>query len=111
MTLACDPLIGSHDFSSFCRRAKAPEGQPPASLVRRVADARWVDLGDDLLRFDISANAFCHQMVRSLVGLLVDVGRGRARAGDVLGILRAEDRRFVPTPAPAQGLCLWSVDY
>jgi tRNA pseudouridine38-40 synthase len=111
MTLACDPLIGSHDFSSFCRRPKVPEGQAPVSLTRRVTDARWVELSDGLLRFEISANAFCHQMVRSIVGLLVDVGRGRSRAGDVLGIIRAEDRQAAPSPAPPQGLCLWSVQY
>ena len=111
MTLACDPLIGSHDFSSFCRRPKVAEGHPPGSMTRRVLDARWVELEDDLLRFEITANAFCHQMVRSIVGLLVDVGLGRRRAGDVLGIMRAKDRQVVPTPAPPQGLCLWSVTY
>lgn len=111
MTLACDPLIGSHDFSSFCRRPKVPDGQPPVSLTRRVTDARWSDLGEGRLRFEITANAFCHQMVRSVVGLLVAVGRGRTRAGDVLGIIRAEDRQAAPSPAPPQGLCLWSVQY
>jgi len=111
MVLACDPLIGSHDFSSFCRRPKPVEGQGPASLIRRVEDARWVEADDDLLRFEITANAFCHQMVRSIVGLLVDVGRGRSRAGDVLGLIRAQDRTNIPTPAPPQGLCLWSVAY
>jgi tRNA pseudouridine38-40 synthase len=111
MTLACDPLIGSHDWSSFCRRPKVPEGQEPVSLVRRLTDARWVELDDGLLRFEVSANAFCHQMVRSLVGLLVDVGKGRSRAGDVLGIIRAQDRQAAPSPAPPQGLCLWAVRY
>jgi tRNA pseudouridine38-40 synthase len=111
MTLACDPLIGTHDFSSFCRRPKVAEGQEPVSLTRRVVDARWTELDDDLLRFEITANAFCHQMVRSVVGLLVDVGRGRTRAGDVLGIIRAKDRQVAPSPAPPQGLCLWSVAY
>ena len=111
MTLACDPLIGSHDFSSFCRRPKVAEGQDPVSLTRRVTDARWAALDDGLLRFEITANAFCHQMVRSVVGLLVDVGRGRTRAGDVLGIIRARDRQVAPSPAPPQGLCLWSVAY
>ena len=111
MVLACDPLIGSHDFSSFCRRAKPVEGQGPGSLTRRVADARWVELGDERLRFEITANAFCHQMVRSIVGLLVDVGLGRRRAGDVLGLMRAQSRKDMPTIAPAHGLCLWSVAY
>jgi tRNA pseudouridine38-40 synthase len=111
MTLACDPLIGSHDFSSFCRRPKVAVGQAPVSLVRRLTDAHWIELEDGLLRFEVTANAFCHQMVRSIVGLLVDVGKGRSRAGDVLGIIRAEDRQAAPSPAPPQGLCLWSVQY
>jgi tRNA pseudouridine38-40 synthase len=111
MRLACDPLLGEHDFSSFCR---APKDKPDASLVRRVLDARWeVEAHDDgqLLRFWIEANAFCHQMVRSLVGTLVDVGLGRTRAGDLTSILRAGDRAAAGPVAPAQGLCLWEVAY
>ena len=84
---------------------------PPATLVRRVTEAGWRDLGDDVLRFEIRANAFCHQMVRSLVGLLVDVGRGRRRAGDVLTVLRARDRSHLGNIAPPTGLCLWEVGY
>jgi tRNA pseudouridine38-40 synthase len=106
LTLACDPVIGEHDFSSFCR--------PPneeASLVRRVHDARWLDVGEGVLRFDIEASAFCHQMVRSLVGTMVDVGRGKKRAGDVSAILRARDRAAAGQPAPPHGLCLWEVLY
>jgi tRNA pseudouridine38-40 synthase len=108
MRLARDPLIGEHDFSSFCRR---PKGEPDVSLRRRVLDASWHDLGDDLLRFDIEATAFCHQMVRSIVGTLVDVGRGRQRAGDMTGILRARDRQAVGDLAPPHGLTLWRVVY
>jgi tRNA pseudouridine38-40 synthase len=106
MRLACDPIIGEHDFSSFCR---LPDED--ASLVRTVRDARWVDLGESVLRFDIEAVAFCHQMVRSLVGTMVDVGRGRKKAGDVAGILRAADRAAAGQPAPPHGLCLWEVLY
>ena len=110
MVLACDPLIGEHDFSSFCRAPKRRDGQA-ASLVRRVVDARWEDVGDDLLRFTIEANAFCHQMVRSIVGTLVDAGRYRVHAGDVMGILRARDRAAARQLAPPQGLCLWEVRF
>src|SRR5207248_3800292 len=67
MEQASDPLLGEHDFSTFCRRP--PDG---GSLVRRVLDARWTR-GGDLLRFEIEAAAFCHQMVRSVVGTLVEV--------------------------------------
>jgi tRNA pseudouridine38-40 synthase len=108
MRLACDPLIGEHDFSSFCRR---PKGDGEVSLVRRVVDARWTDEGDGRLRFDIVATAFCHQMVRSIVGTLVDVGRGRRRAGEVKGILSARDRSAAGEPAPPHGLSLEEVVY
>jgi tRNA pseudouridine38-40 synthase len=108
MRLGCDPLIGEHDFTSFCR---VPRGVPSFTRVRRVLDARWVDAGDGLLRFDITSTSFCQQMVRSIVGLLVDVGRGRARAGEVAAILRAEDRSLVRTVAPPDGLVLWEVGY
>lgn len=124
MQLACDPLIGEHDWSAFCRRPPVPRpprqgGDPiPAgavvpepSLVRVVRYARWLELDDGLLRFDVEANAFCQQMVRSLVGTLVAVGRGRLRAGDIGGVLRSRDRALAAQPAPPQGLCLWEALY
>ena len=64
-----------------------------------------------LLAFEIEANAFCHQMVRSLVGTLVDVGRGRKRASDMVWILRSADRQKASQPAPPHGLCLVAVRY
>jgi tRNA pseudouridine38-40 synthase len=109
--LTCDPFIGEHDFSAFCRRPRVDGTARPPSLVRRVTDARWSDLGDGVLRFEIEAGSFCHQMVRSLVGTMVEVGRGRRRAGDLGGILRAGDRGRTAGPAPAHGLCLWDVRY
>lgn len=107
MRQAADVFIGEHNFASFCRRQK-----PERSLVRRVTEARWIELEDPrLLRFDISGNAFCQQMVRSIVGTLVDVGLGKLRAGDMLGIIRAQNRSAAPPIAPPTGLCLWHVAY
>jgi tRNA pseudouridine38-40 synthase len=108
MQLACDPLIGEHDFQSFCRQ---PSGHEPGPLVRRVVSAGWVDLEDGRLRFDIESNAFCHQMVRALVGTLVEVGMGKRRAGEIAGILRAHSRSAAGQLAPPHGLCLWEVLY
>lgn len=105
MQLACDAVIGEHDFSSFCRR------QPGRELVRTVRDASWDQLDDDTLRFEITADAFCQQMVRALVGTLVDVGLGRTKAGEVLGILRAKDRSAAGVVAPPDGLVLFAVTY
>lgn len=104
MRLACDPLIGEHDFAAFCRAG-------PNTTVRRVLEAEWFDDGDGLLRFEIQATAFCQQMVRSIVGMMVDIGRGRRSAGEMAGILRARDRRAMGTIAPARGLSLWDVGY
>ena len=110
LVMACDPLIGEHDFSAFCRRPKRRDGEE-ASLVRRVVYAGWERVDDDELRFEIEASSFCHQMVRSVVGLLVDVGRGRRRPGEVLEIMRSQDRARVGNLAPPQGLTLWTVRY
>ncbi len=106
MRLGCDALLGEHDFSSFCRRP-AQE----VSLVRVVRNASWFDLGEGMLRFEIEASSFCHQMVRSVVGTLVEVGTGRRRAGDMMGIIRAGRRSAAGGMAPAHGLCLWAVSY
>jgi tRNA pseudouridine38-40 synthase len=105
--IAADALLGEHDFSAFCRR-------PPGggSTVRRVTDT-VVRLDDDdrFLRFEIEANAFCHQMVRSMVGALVSVGDGRMTAAGVLELLRAGDRSRGARLAPPEGLCLELVRY
>ncbi len=110
MQLACDPLIGSHDFASFCRRPKRRDGEV-ASLVRNVIEAGWTDRGDGVLAFEIEAGSFCHQMVRSVVGTLVAVGLGRKRAGEMAAIIRAADREQAGDLAPPDGLTLEHVRY
>jgi len=110
MRAASDQLIGTHDFSSFCRR---PKTKPDQSLVRRVRSARWSHVADepDLVRLEIAGRAFCHQMVRSIVGTVVEVGRGRRTAASVGEILRARDRTAAASPAPAHGLVLWDTEF
>jgi tRNA pseudouridine38-40 synthase len=68
-------------------------------------------VGDDLLRFEIEASSFCQQMVRSLVGTMVEIGLGKRRAGDMADVLRARDRQMAGEVAPPHGLCLWEVTY
>lgn len=110
LTLACDPLVGEHDFASFCRRPRLRDGTE-ASLRRRVTEAQWSSGAEGMLQFEIEASAFCHQMVRSIVGTLVDIGRGKRRAGEMLGILRAADRAAAGDLAPPDGLYLLRVGY
>ena len=111
LTLACDPFLGEHDFSAFCRRPKAAPGEEPVSLVRRVRRAGWTDLGEGVLRFEIEATAFCHQMVRSIVGTVVAAGHAQVRAGDIRGDPAGGDRAAAAPIAPPEGLCLWHVSY
>lgn len=109
MQLACDPLLGTHDFASFCRRPKR-DGQP-ASLVRRIDSARWSQVEEHCLRFEITGSSFCHQMVRSIVGFHVAVGLRKRTAGELAAVLRAKNRDVAENPAPAEGLMLWDVSY
>jgi len=112
LRLGCDALYGLHNFSSFCRRPKpARSVAVEPSLLRRVHDLSWQQLDDGILRFEIGASSFCHQMVRSIVGTLVDMGRGRRKPGEMAGIIRAQDRSLASVLAPPQGLCLWEVGY
>jgi tRNA pseudouridine38-40 synthase len=119
MQSGADAIVGEHDFASFCRRPAVGTDRPPPSLVRNVVAARWTDRTDPddgrddarRLRFEIRANAFCHQMVRSIVGTLVDVGTGRRRADEVAVILAARHRAAAGQVAPPDGLTLWEVGY
>ncbi|MCB1257489.1 MAG: hypothetical protein KDB26_10310, partial [Microthrixaceae bacterium] len=113
MDLATVRIVGTHDFSTFCRR---PRSKPDASLVRSVLHAEWSDQVDqfgrpDMVTFQITATAFCHQMVRALVGFLVDVGRGRFSVDEVDDIIRSGDRSRVGNLAPPHGLTLWKVGF
>ncbi|MEO5724681.1 MAG: tRNA pseudouridine(38-40) synthase TruA [Ilumatobacteraceae bacterium] len=115
MRLACDPVIGEHDFSSFCRRPKVAPDVPEPSLTRRILRAEWRRVPHDqterLLLFEIRGQSFCHQMVRSLVGTMVDIGVGRRYAGEMRSILLARSRDAAGQVAPPHGLCLWEVGY
>ncbi|MFM7717893.1 MAG: tRNA pseudouridine(38-40) synthase TruA [Actinomycetota bacterium] len=104
MRRAAAPLVGEHDFAAFCRRPQA------GTTVRRL-ERLAVAAVPDGLEVSARANAFLHQMVRSLVRLLVEVGRGRVDPEEVPGILASGDRARTPGPAPAQGLTLERVVY
>jgi tRNA pseudouridine38-40 synthase len=107
LRLAADPFVGEHDFASFCRRG--PSG---TTMTRHVLEAHWLPVDDDgVYVFEITASAFCWQMVRSIVGTIVDAGSGKRRPGEMLSILRARDRQAAGTVAPPQGLTLWEVAY
>jgi tRNA pseudouridine38-40 synthase len=105
MREAARALVGRHDFASFCRAPKA--GVSTVRDLQRLSVWRSGDRVEIVAR----ANAFCHQMVRSLVGTLVAVGEGAIHPGRIPGILEASNRRAAGPVAPPHGLMLERVVY
>ena len=105
MQTAATWLLGTHDFTSF--RAAECQANSPVKTLARLTIAR----DGPLIRFDLSANAFLHHMIRNIVGTLVYVGAGRQSAAWTRELLAARDRtRAAPTFAAA-GLYFCGADY
>ena len=105
MNEAAGHLVGEHDFSSF-GRVPSPEG----TAVRTLYELRSTRRGR-LVRVRARGNSFIQQMVRSLVGTLVEIGEGRRAAAEMPSVLEAKDRSAAGLVAPPEGLCLVSVEY
>ena len=98
-------LIGRHDFTSFCVAAYEKENR-----VCQVYTCDWQQQGNELT-FHISGDRFLRAMVRSIVGTLVEMGRGARPAESIHDILGARNRQSAGESAPAQGLFLERVIY
>jgi tRNA pseudouridine38-40 synthase len=105
MNAAALGLLGEHDFASFCKRREG------ATTVRTLLDLSWSRDPDGVLVAHVRADAFCHSMVRSLVGCLMTVGEGRRPAEWAAGVLVAAQRDSAVAVAPAHGLTLEEVGY
>ncbi|HLN46688.1 MAG TPA: tRNA pseudouridine(38-40) synthase TruA [Magnetospirillaceae bacterium] len=105
MRAACAPLLGEHDFTSFC--AELPERGRPIRTVERLGLERC----EDLVELTVTADSFLHQMVRIIVGTLIDIGRGKRAGGAMEAILAARDRVAAGPTAPPHGLYLTHVRY
>ncbi|MGY1770682.1 tRNA pseudouridine(38-40) synthase TruA [Blastococcus sp. SYSU D00813] len=104
MDAAARRLVGMHDFAAFCRRREG------ATTIRTLLELR-VERDGDLVRVHASADAFCHSMVRSLVGALTAVGEGRRDAGWPAALLSSAARSSEVPVVPPGGLTLVAVDY
>jgi tRNA pseudouridine38-40 synthase len=104
MNEAAGHLTGPHDFAAFGR---VEEGK---TSVRNLFELRCTRSGH-LIRVRARANAFIQQMVRSLVGTLIQVGEGRLEPGSMPAILGGRERAAAGPVAPPHGLCLVAVEY
>ncbi|WP_215732293.1 tRNA pseudouridine(38-40) synthase TruA [Lentzea atacamensis] len=105
MNAAALLLLGEHDFCAFCKRR---EGATTIRELQRLELARG---NDDVITAFVSADAFCHSMVRSLIGALLAVGEGRKPVEWPGSLLSLHARSSGVTVAPAHGLCLVRVDF
>lgn len=98
-------LVGQHDFAAFCRRREG------ATTIRTLRRLTWLRGSDGVFAATVEADAFCHQMVRSLIGTLLAVGDGRKPVEWVGEVLASADRQRAGGVAPAHGLTLVEVRY
>lgn len=105
MNMASEIIVGTIDFSAF--RASMCTTK---DSIRTVYEAYWKKEGDHL-NFLITANGFLHNMVRIIVGTMVDLGRGKITLDDFRTILASKDRKRAGRTAPPYGLYLYEVYY
>ena len=104
MQAAAEYFLGEHDFSAFCANKKMKK-----STVRRVDTLRIIRQGEEIV-MDVTGNGFLYNMVRIMVGTLIEVGRGE-RPVESIPTLFGAKREAAGHLVPAQGLCLMEVEY
>jgi tRNA pseudouridine38-40 synthase len=98
-------LMGTHDFTSFCSAKTEVEDK-----VRTIYEIDLLQEKDELV-FRFVGDGFLYNMVRIMVGTLLDVGRKKIQPEEIPVILRRKDRRLAGKTAPGHGLYLWQVNY
>ncbi len=110
-------LLGKHDFKAFC--ASGSSAKNTIRTIKKISvrklGSRFSGFGsrfkDSLIVIDIEADGFLYNMARSIVGTLIEIGRGRFKKGHLRRLLHSKDRNSTGPTAPACGLCLMKVKY
>ncbi len=105
MNKAAAELFNYSDFSSFCR-----SNTNVGNHICKIMHACWEDK-DEMLIFTIKANRFLRNMVRAIVGTMLNIGYGKQTVGNFREIIEAKDRRKAGKSAPPQGLFLTDIEY
>ncbi len=101
MNEACKYLIGEHDFVGFSNKSD----NNLKSTVREIYDAKITKI-DKVITFEITGNGFLYNMVRIIVGTLIDIGLGKKEENVILEVINSKDRKVASQTAKAQGLTL-----
>ncbi|GAB3618141.1 tRNA pseudouridine(38-40) synthase TruA [Okibacterium endophyticum] len=105
MDKAAETLVGLHDFAAYCRPREG------ATTIRTLLDYRWWRDDEGVVIAEVKADAFCHSMVRALVGACAAVGQGKLDVSDVVRLRDAQRRTSAFPVMPARGLTLTQVGY
>lgn len=105
MEIACQYFVGKHDFTAF-----RSTGSSVKTSTRTVHKA-WLEKSGEKIIFYVEADGFLYNMVRIMIGTLIDVGIGKIFPKDIEEIIRAKERCKAGNTAPASGLCLETVYY
>lgn len=106
MNEAARCMVGSYDFSSFARLHSDVKNH-----ICEVRSAGWEQCGESQWYFEISANRFLRNMVRAVVGTLLEIGRGKEPISHMEIVMQGKDRGLAGASAPAHGLFLHAVQY
>ncbi len=110
MQSVCPCFVGVRDFAAWQNAGSPPTGGTVRNMTQLEVASRSA-FGSDTIEITISANGFLYQMVRNIVGALIEVGRGKLDAQDVTRLMDGKDRALCPSPAPPQGLCLTHISF
>ena len=109
MQRAAQALCGTHDFASF--ESHGSERQSSVRTIFEIDVCRGESRRANCVTVDVEADGFLYNMVRTIVGSLVEIGRAARREPWLVEVLNAADRRAAGRTAPPHGLCLIKVDY
>ena len=106
MNLACDLFVGKHDFTAFCSTNTSVEDK-----TREIYNMSIKELSSNLYKLSITGNGFLYNMVRIIMGTLVEVGKGKISLDQIVNIIASKDRAKSGKTMPAKGLYLKKVEY
>lgn len=107
MREGAEHIVGTHDFACF----QAAGGTPRETTVRTIFDLQVLKQSEDTIWIEVTGDGFLYNMVRIIVGTLVEIGQGRRTAASVAETIASRDRRNAGHTAPAEGLYLKEIYY